>query len=1007
MAPGGFLYSPVAPDFVVSTQQAENTAANEDSVILPDEISRESGNDTYIHEQRDRHREAYTPNTISTFGKLTSRSTLNSAIPQQPSVDNGTQYSFPENARIHGRHFDEISQDIDVSTDNRRFQQASRNSSSLMTTDATDEPTSIDEGCRLPHSAISYVASTRPGEWGLFHFGGEETPLKEPTGIFSPRKVIHPRAANHILPKLEKEGNHPSAGEQDGSDNDGYDGGAELPLDENTHPQGYTPDLTDEPGRRKFSLQRPSGSLSSSLRSENGKNAIYRRASSNILSFSNTVLGCRENILAAQQKSPGFDTPDRILENTNKISSPQDSTSKLVQRSSYSIVHNNADSTSACHALFAPAKPGSLLPYHHSALWSRSLQASDADESTFADAWAKESVLYESFSSDSQESRSIDIGSPQSINPVRLAPKVPPRMTTKSYRHLKVIEDDDLKSRPWFKGTPRVRKRSSRDGRAQENYSTSKRSDDGECLSPCREQFLRKFKSLELGDLKKFTATEERKALELLCDVGNIKLGEISSAQELRRALDQKSSTNSDDFMDVLDEIEERHIELQKEKSYFIREFEQEEEDGSDYDTYVAKLVPPIPCTPGDIPGFVYLGSRWEDQVDEYLAMGPRPPVYWWTGVKSTDDEHINLDLSYKLLELETKWEESSSGQYLADINDSDTSSDDSEEEISWASNLLNPRLMLTCNSVHGSNVDLTFDPEELDVPTLDFERHFAKMDCKLNHQYPNNDTIHKFNQLGQITISKPPPRDKKKIPKSCLKNLQPKESSKNNKDDKSTRSKRNRDRKHVAFNLSEDDAGYADTFHPRGVRWCTRVLKVFKRDDQVKRGWHDVLPSVRAGFTRIKGFEKYYPRFLQPPKGTHMTQTKSKETAYFMNHIARFKLGFPPSRSSGEDTYTTPSIRVTLEKILKRRERAKSRSGQGQGKDIYRYDIFTRVVSGRMKRVGMVDLGIDDVSDDAAGASSHRATMKGKEPGEYLVYAGAHVYSLMDVGEGEGGADV
>ncbi|KAK6356918.1 hypothetical protein TWF718_001256 [Orbilia javanica] len=330
----------------------------------------------------------------------------------------------------------------------------------------------------------------------------------------------------------------------------------------------------------------------------------------------------------------------------------------------------------------------------------------------------------------------------------------------------------------------------------------------------------------------------------------------------------------------------------------------------------------------GAIPKFAYR----EEQIQE-----PEAPKTVWSGAMGSDDEIINEEISYKLLGLEENWKESPTGMYLGRIDDKNgDDSDTDEEDIGWSSRLLNHRLMLTCNSVNGSNVDLSYDPEELDIPTMDTNRHFAKMDCTLTLQYPNYvKTERKFNRMGEMVTISPPVR-KDKIPrKSCMKPLEP-DSPKNQGRPRVVA------RKRVKFRLTHEERSISDSFHPRQSSWSQKKQYLLRKAFR-QHGLFEMLPSVRAQHTRIRGFEHYYPRFLQPPPRTQVRQTGSYGAGYILNHIARFKLGLPTL----EDGRTRAKIRDSLSKLVEHRKNGLTRHRQNK------YNGFLYKLPGRVFQQG------------------------------------------------------
>ncbi|KAK6523220.1 hypothetical protein TWF694_006112 [Orbilia ellipsospora] len=526
------------------------------------------------------------------------------------------------------------------------------------------------------------------------------------------------------------------------------------------------------------------------------------------------------------------------------------------------------------------------------------------------------------------------------------------------------------------------------------------------------------FQLLEMEELEEYTAMAKRKNLESLfttetgvCEVLNRnELFQYIDCEAGQTELDGDEDQNTigvlfshlrydiEEFMRSIYEGDRYRRNFQKLRSYFDREAQKSPTpppvEGWGYARLPPTTIPDVHgwkpvhagwiswdtslicIEAGTIPKFIYRGRFWEDEAEDD-PIGPRRPVVFWTGISSTDDEHANLDISYKLLGFSERFRETPTGMMAA--NQSDDSDDNSlEEDIDWSSRLLNHRLLLTCDSVRGSNTDLTFDPEELDTPTLDFERNHNKMDITLRQKYPNHTQIvRKFDIMGQLVVLMPEPRPVHVPRKSILKGgpryrFEP---------------KRGKKKKIVRVALPEEVFRHTEVFHPRGKGWTVAENNRVRRNGQ-RFGWREVLPSIRAGFTRVRGFEKYYPRFLRPPMGSNMTHTTSYKAGYFMNHIARFKLGIPPSTMSK----TNASIRKALLKVVKSRK-----EGQGGVKEYkerpfaYFYELFTRSVGEKLRMSMMVD-------------TRERAGRRDNFDHPFLVYAGlrGECDSADDEGEDE-----
>ncbi|KAF3930986.1 hypothetical protein ABW20_dc0100330 [Dactylellina cionopaga] len=508
---------------------------------------------------------------------------------------------------------------------------------------------------------------------------------------------------------------------------------------------------------------------------------------------------------------------------------------------------------------------------------------------------------------------------------------------------------------------------------------------------------------LDVNSLKGYTAFERRKALTDLFSSGaspvyGIKkkkdvaryievereagVNDVGAIQQYLQRLLLHGREDADNFMRYIDEQETLRVQLQKEKSYYDREQESSTKNSTTR-SKKSKRWNPFSTTPGwspvkvgwkshdeklicvkegTIPKFRYCKERNED---ERKRAQPTPQIIW-SGIQSYDDEHINHDIACKMLGLDESWKETPTGMFADNWSSDEDDSFLGEQDIDWSSKLLNNRLMLTCNSVHGSNVDLTFDPEELDVPTLDFERKFAKMECTLDHQYPNYvQPVRMFNQLGEMVII-PPPQRKEKVPrKTCLKNGQQWRYTRKRRADKK------KNKKNVRFNLTHEEEQLSEKSHPRPNWWCRQKNKEIRVEAQCEFGWFEMLPSVRGKLTRVKGFEECYPPFLQPPTDSCLTETASHPTAYFLNHIARFKM---PTLLPGKGKMGK-SIRKALREVLQRR-------GNGEDSDDrFEYKLFTCATSGK-KRFGPIEL------DREAEEGDSREAREEDERHGYFVYA-------------------
>ncbi|KAJ6256510.1 hypothetical protein Dda_8372 [Drechslerella dactyloides] len=569
-----------------------------------------------------------------------------------------------------------------------------------------------------------------------------------------------------------------------------------------------------------------------------------------------------------------------------------------------------------------------------------------------------------------------------SASSVSLSQKIP---DLEAYRHIPLLDyhgialAEDAAARCLLQVRPKI-------GRLSMGMNPPKQN-----LSKLRVLFGEHVDKLDEEELNTYTMSQRRTAFEKFCNVGQISVVSLHSAKDAIRYLehiDEDDDVNRDlheivrqelgnshkddlkEFMRVINEEDRRLGELHKQKTYFERAQEAAAaaaERGIDaeeaLDELRKKWETGWPRTPGWEP--VKAGWRSDDgriicveegiiprfEFVEELVFGPPLPQIVWSGAKVSDDLHINHDLAFKVLHTESKWRETPTGMYLKRIdddevasiasNDSDNSASSSDSDITWSSRLLNHRLMLTCNSVHGSNVDLTFDPEELDTPTLDGERHFAKIRCGgLRYRYPNYvRTIRMFNQMAELVVI-PPPKRKEWLPrKTCLKH--------------STlwwslrRSRPKKVRKKVSFKLNnEQTVRSQDAYMPRINGFNRKKNKLF-REELANDGIFELLPSVRAGHTRLHGYNKYYQEILPLPEDTHMTTTASRPKAYLYNHLARFKLGLPKSYNSKLGQQVGNVIRD----VLQHRDRAAADRMTAPSM-LYEYKMYT---GGRRRRRRMV----------------------------------------------------
>ncbi|KAF3931182.1 hypothetical protein ABW19_dt0204072 [Dactylella cylindrospora] len=256
----------------------------------------------------------------------------------------------------------------------------------------------------------------------------------------------------------------------------------------------------------------------------------------------------------------------------------------------------------------------------------------------------------------------------------------------------------------------------------------------------------------------------------------------------------------------------------------------------------------------GTIPKFEYRGPHFEEQNEDILGFGPPPPQIIWSGLGSYDDQEMNYEIAWKMFGAMDEWKQTPLGMYIDDTDD-ESNGKTIEGDINWSGKGLSYRLMLACNSVHGSNVSLLFDPEELDTPTLDFDRNFHKQACLLEHEYPSYVwPTRSFDDLGQLVVV-PPPLRKDRLPgKPILKTSDPQwrltGKRQNNENVRSS------SRKMVRFELTDEQEMVA-AYHPRANGWCRLKNTEIRRQLKNGIGILDMLPSVRACLTRIHGFER------------------------------------------------------------------------------------------------------------------------------------------------------
>ncbi|KAK6330482.1 hypothetical protein TWF696_003373 [Orbilia brochopaga] len=506
-----------------------------------------------------------------------------------------------------------------------------------------------------------------------------------------------------------------------------------------------------------------------------------------------------------------------------------------------------------------------------------------------------------------------------------------------------------------------------------------------------RTSFYDHVKDLDEEALAAYTITQRQKSFSEFCDVGNISVVHLQSTRDakdylrsvyaagipegddvneelheaIRKQFNHPPEEDIKDFMRRIDEEEARLAKLHSQKDYFQRQREEEAAAKEKEAEGEKGLKTAFPTTPGWEP--VKVGWKSYDgrivcveegiiprfEVVEEPEFGPALPHYVWSGAKVTDDVHMNHDLAFKVLRVESKWRETPTGAYLKYIDDEEVASnvsDDSnastsslDSDITWSSRLLNHRLMLTRNSVHGSNVDLTYDPEELDTPTLDGERNFAKMRFGgLRYRYPNYvRTIRMFNQMSQIVVIPPPVRKEQMPRKPCLKHTTLWWNTR--------RSRPKKVKKSAAFKLTNEQlAKSGDEHHPRVNGFSMKKNKLF-REEMAKDGIFEVLPSARASHTRLARFRKYYPQILQIPRGTRMTTTTSRPKAYLNNHLARFKLGLPALHSGKQGHQIDDVVRS----LLHYRDRAAADHMSGKGMK-YDFRVFT---GGKRRRKRIVRL--------------------------------------------------
>ncbi|KAF3901984.1 hypothetical protein ABW21_db0207197 [Orbilia brochopaga] len=503
-----------------------------------------------------------------------------------------------------------------------------------------------------------------------------------------------------------------------------------------------------------------------------------------------------------------------------------------------------------------------------------------------------------------------------------------------------------------------------------------------------RASFYAHVKNLDEEEFIPYTITQRQRIFGEFCNVGNTSLLYLQNArdaknylrsvdelaylegddgnrelnEDVRRKLDYPLRDKAESLMCFVEKEEARLAQLHILKAQLDREQEAAATEGKEAESAddtskesQNEWKNAFPVTPGWKP--VKVGWKSDDgrlvcvqegiiprfELVKEPEFGPPLPLYVWSGAHVTDDLNMNIDLAFKVTRVESKWHETAAGMYLKSIDGDDGDDDDdevvsnisddshasvssSDSEVTWSNRLLNHRLMLTCNSVHGSNVDLTFDPEELDTPTLDGERNFAKLRFgRLRYRYPSHvRATRMFNEMSELVVIPPPTRKEKLTRKPCLKNTTSWLSSR--------RSRPKKVKRNASFQLTnEQQAKSGDEHHPRANGFSVKKNKLF-RLEMTKEGIFEVLPSVRAKHTRLARFHKcvrisiflpsltsfvkpisdmdhahapvcmsdrYYPQILQIPHGTCLTKTASRRKAYLQNHLARFKLGLPTLHSS------------------------------------------------------------------------------------------------------------
>ncbi|KAK6516911.1 hypothetical protein TWF506_006795 [Arthrobotrys conoides] len=856
-------------------------------------------------------------------------------------------------------------------------------------------PDSPDQGHPLSSPrVIKDVTSTPQREQALFLYGKDELPKGEATGIFSPRITITPNNQDIPSPVLLKERHvyipnkrrltDTSDAQGSGSEVDELDGAmpfkifgwspsrksASVPstadstpqtskkrsIGASTHPQGIR--LTTFSARLK------------ALRIENiNKKFIKQNSDSDINADQITTS-------LAQDNQDSTTKPDNEWFQSEAMALP---TSESGNISSSMIESTSAESDEPSILSNLPAS--SLEPVNTKA------EVCEADKTSETDRVSEESSL--NLIIDFADAYATDLGVVEDEQPSGTSPISPehtdtpdsPLQRLQNYganRRIPLLDEHDLARAEEMAARAVIAKylpptekigNFSFGGQPQAKEKEAK-------LKSLRQSFGRYVNDLDITKLEKnHTVTAwKRNWNEHLAGSGATPIA-INRKQDVEACFHKLIESEGDfddesanEFLRLMnrDEISVEQVMAQVNEKEFISKQRRQQQQGQneaestrqqdeDTDSTPNRPWPRLPCTPGWKPvekGWVSHDGRYEcveagvipkfafrEQQDEPEA--PDVPKTIWSGATGSDDEHINEDISFKLLGLEDNWKASPTGMYMSGIDD-DLDYDSDESEIGWSSRLLNHRLLLTCNSVNGSNVDLSYDPEELDIPTMDTNRHFAKMDCTLANQYPNYvKTERKFNRMGEMVII-PPPVRKDKIPrKSCMKPL-----------NQLRRARRGRPvariEKWAKFKLMPEERDATDKLHPRPNGWSQKKQYILRKAFR-QRGLYEMLPSVRAQHTRIRGFEQYYPRFLQQPAGTQVRQTASYGAAYILNHIARFKLGLPTE----EDGKTRVKIRNALKKIIEHRKNGQTRYQQNTLAG-YQYKIFSR--AHQRRRIRQVD---------------------------------------------------